>query len=512
MKYIALLIIFLGFTKTSKAQLNTELHVNSFPSTYLGFVNGYCHNIPEFDNGNLYSIGIMGLNPRAYGFIFKRSAANISNFKVYYSNSQTRFENFVIKNDLINYYAFQNTDSDMGCANGGLKIMKLHKNDLSVTDSVFFCDPSIPAGGKGYYLFNHFYVFSEYSVLYPSISPTYTKLKNIVRRLDTNLVLQNLQTIGDTTHEFHPFNVRQAGNDALVISGVDYGTNKNYPSIIKLDTLGNELWRKSYYTYNDINCTTTACYEGIEGLEDYPNGFIALFNMPFNCNFPYNRSFMAKLDKNGNIIKEMQYTIAGDTMLELNSNTTNYTYRATFEDMLIKTKEGYFASVISESDKYGTGTTATYIAVIDTNLNIIHHSPYLGNLADITGLGLAQGDDGTFYLVGVVNNSSSDGSDVRVYTYKPNGPIGINEYAMDKGIKLYPNPASSEFMIEYNAEDDNNKLFVYDCLGNLVLSESLSRSSHKHRIDLSSLSNGLYFIKLMNSNKIIFSSKLNVVR
>lgn len=75
----------------------------------------------------------------------------------------------------------------------------------------------------------------------------------------------------------------------------------------------------------------------------------------------------------------------------------------------------------------------------------------------------------------------------------------------DNAIKIYPNPASN--YIQINTEIKNIKTVeIYDIYGNLIKKQETTQP--KTIINVSSLTTGLYFIKLFNENKIIQTSKL----
>lgn len=66
----------------------------------------------------------------------------------------------------------------------------------------------------------------------------------------------------------------------------------------------------------------------------------------------------------------------------------------------------------------------------------------------------------------------------------------------DLGLSLYPNPANSEFSITYTGNSKKGlgkvKVEVYDLLGKLLLKEE-----GKEKVSVSSLSNGVYLVKIV---------------
>ena len=77
-------------------------------------------------------------------------------------------------------------------------------------------------------------------------------------------------------------------------------------------------------------------------------------------------------------------------------------------------------------------------------------------------------------------------------------------------IKLYPNPANNEVLIELtNLESSDITLNVYDVLGKLVYSDNAKKisGSFKQSIDVSQLTRGIYVVKI-NDNVNTYFTKL----
>ena len=92
---------------------------------------------------------------------------------------------------------------------------------------------------------------------------------------------------------------------------------------------------------------------------------------------------------------------------------------------------------------------------------------------------------------------------------------GINEYDAAKEINISPNPATSEFRI-MNAEFRIESVEVFDVFGKKILSSQLQTSNFKlqtvsidpvgiisYGVDVSGLSNGMYFVRVFTENGIV---------
>ncbi|MDC3260358.1 FG-GAP-like repeat-containing protein [Winogradskyella sp.] len=91
----------------------------------------------------------------------------------------------------------------------------------------------------------------------------------------------------------------------------------------------------------------------------------------------------------------------------------------------------------------------------------------------------------------IVNNISSN----QVVTVMPSGVLKVNQNPVTT-IKIYPNPVTSELSIKTNKNIE--KFEIYNLIGQKVLENTFSK-----KINVSSLSDGIYFLKLLNSDAYI---------
>lgn len=88
---------------------------------------------------------------------------------------------------------------------------------------------------------------------------------------------------------------------------------------------------------------------------------------------------------------------------------------------------------------------------------------------------------------------------------------GIDKLEEDM-VRIYPNPAVNELIIDANGAPELNRAEIYDVLGNLVLSKLGDGSRDHMTFDLSHLQKGIYFAKLMDkSGKILLTKKFHKV-
>jgi DNA-binding beta-propeller fold protein YncE len=116
-------------------------------------------------------------------------------------------------------------------------------------------------------------------------------------------------------------------------------------------------------------------------------------------------------------------------------------------------------------------------------------------IANPDPMGVKVGPDGKIYFVDKTNR--------RAYMIENSSalPLGISPFDVSNNLlKIYPNPASSEISLELNSDLKNAELSVINILGERVLTQYLGISQISS-IDISSLTNGIYFIQIRDNNK-----------
>ena len=82
---------------------------------------------------------------------------------------------------------------------------------------------------------------------------------------------------------------------------------------------------------------------------------------------------------------------------------------------------------------------------------------------------------------------------------KVTGVTGIKTIATNDAIAIFPNPTSG--ILNINATEANSSVEVFNVIGDKVYTSSLVKGNNT--VDLSSLANGAYFVKLNSNNQII---------
>lgn len=86
--------------------------------------------------------------------------------------------------------------------------------------------------------------------------------------------------------------------------------------------------------------------------------------------------------------------------------------------------------------------------------------------------------------------------------------VGIEEIGGIQQIGIYPNPASESVTIQCEGQIDIEQINVFDVNGRMVMSESAT--GQIHRLDISNLQQGIYFVKVQTSDGYMTNKKLIV--
>lgn len=84
--------------------------------------------------------------------------------------------------------------------------------------------------------------------------------------------------------------------------------------------------------------------------------------------------------------------------------------------------------------------------------------------------------------------------------------ISIEEINIMENINIYPNPISQFVNIENNSNKQVNNVQIFDGNGKLVAEKEMDENTIQ--LDLSSFANGVYIIKLWDSNKVLGTAKI----
>ena len=332
--------------------------------------------------------------------------------------------------------------------------------------------------------------------------------------------------------------------------------------IIKIDSLGNQLWKKTIVT-GDISV-------GYQILETPDKGLLICgYKAPPYSNVYTGGPFILKTDSAGNlkwssfpnsqkyngggaiaITPDSNYIFAYGYGISLEySNTTDYYYSrinvikydanggiisSRFYDKVRLNQGIYKVDMLTNGDYFILGnyfvadTNSNHSADVALLMKINNKDDSLwtqcygyavGTSADINYLfdGVAT-NDGGFISCGLVGSyptvpqqmmwvvkSDSNG-------YAPGmNTIGINEIKQEKGlVKVYPNPATNQTTIAYSQLKEEGDIHIYNMLGQIVYEEKIAKGSSQTKLSIQHLKAGLY--KVIVREKGVMIGEVSLVK
>jgi hypothetical protein len=113
---------------------------------------------------------------------------------------------------------------------------------------------------------------------------------------------------------------------------------------------------------------------------------------------------------------------------------------------------------------------------------------------DISNLAIEDTKKG-FYIFNITGYKD-DKSYSEQWLLKIDNVASISEKLFAENFILYPNPASSQVIIEANKIIENPKVTIFNSIGKLITTNLFSTNTSLYKIDVSRLPNGFYFIYL----------------
>ncbi|AFL81785.1 hypothetical protein Aeqsu_2325 [Aequorivita sublithincola DSM 14238] len=87
-----------------------------------------------------------------------------------------------------------------------------------------------------------------------------------------------------------------------------------------------------------------------------------------------------------------------------------------------------------------------------------------------------------------------------------NEALSINSNSLETAVTLYPNPAKNQFILQSNVS--LKKLTIYDIRGRMMSNIDLSEMPQEKTIDISSLTSGVYFVRITDDKNSVVKKLL----
>lgn len=188
-----------------------------------------------------------------------------------------------------------------------------------------------------------------------------------------------------------------------------------------------------------------------------------------------------------------------------------FTYNSTYIDDFATTVSGYdrHGSIEVTADAYGTlilpyGTITNVLRVkaVETYSDYISGMPY----TNYTSTNYYWYKPGIHYYIFQLSQLYANGSLYQQYgLFLDQSNVGIGENTINQiAFNCFPNPATDKIMIKIinSSVSDNNIITLIDVNGKELINQEINNQSDFTEIDIRELNAGIYFLKLINNNKV----------
>lgn len=217
--------------------------------------------------------------------------------------------------------------------------------------------------------------------------------------------------------------------------------------------------------------------------------------------------FLAKMDANDMqlFVKTANGTgdnIANGLYVAGTGNNKKIYLSGTFENVI---DFGISTATNNPEQRASLGQKDIYLAYYDSLGNVIS-SARAGGLNSETNAGIVADNSNNMFIFGSYRAQAgfapfsltvAGGSDLYIARYGVN-TTGIAEASNNKAMQVYPNPSNGLVTLSFN-DAAEYQVKIYDVRGVCVVNESIT--TLKTQLDLSNLSNGVYFLNANGADK-----------
>jgi len=290
------------------------------------------------------------------------------------------------------------------------------------------------------------------------------------------------------------------GNLALTFAVQEYGFIKQYTHVAMLDSLGNTLWNKRFYTQQNGNPTITETIDGNLLFATNVDTIIPPSQSPFV-------TFLTTIDRNGNILKEFYFNpeyVKRNTSILVDKNG-DFVICGLVDAFYWPTASAWFAKVSREGnllwERYYALKNKPYSTFSFLDVEELENGFILsGDILDTTSVGHYNVN---VWVVKLDENGCYDPS-----SCTEENLLGITEIEeLPDEIQIYPNPSSGLLNIRIKSAPRNMHLKVYNSIGAEVTNIKNVRDEQEVNLEVP----GTYYFVFADGKR-LYSKKVAVVR
>jgi len=312
-------------------------------------------------------------------------------------------------------------------------------------------------------------------------------------------------------------------------------TGKIRSYLLKIDSVGNMEWRRtynSYYTFFDVEIASDSGYfvpctfNNVAPLKLIKLNKNGVYKWSADVNSNSNPSYPMSISVFNNLVTvssaywyDLTNNLRAITVAKVDADLRtviwekNYYTFHSFECLSLHQAMG--VETLSNGDIIVSGTAIEnsmkgVILKLNSNGDSLwtktyNYSPL--NNYDCQLNDLIVTDDGGFMGVGFLSDQGGSGWTAWMFKTDANGVIGWEKTMAELAeVKVYPNPARDFTNIEFGSNLNKEvSIKVYNSLGQLVLQKNLNQGASLIKLDLEAYKSGVYFIEIVGKDGVLGS-------
>lgn len=302
------------------------------------------------------------------------------------------------------------------------------------------------------------------------------------------------------------FNIQCTQDNGFIVSGLtsSFGPAQNNPYAVKFNATGAFQWDYTFGGTNDDDIAVVT--ETVDG--DFAVGY-CLTEIDLGLGDEWRRAHVAKLNSSGGLLWDYEYgPIRYGTHLR----------------RIIETPDSGYVAV------GGLGDTSVWEVPTGLGMKVNYDGDSLwykeykhlfgefsqNYLRDVAVLGDSQLVAVGFMAPAVPDTGNQDSWILLLDSIGCDSVncigVGVPETHTDRELKLYPNPTNGTVYLECDLPIANANVLVYDLMGKLMASETLTSETGMQVLDLNSLTHGLYHYVITSDSELLKTGKLVINR